>query len=264
MIDCIPSIPTLIARNLCKDYGAQSAVREISFEINEGEVLGVVGPNGAGKSTIVRIITGLLEPDRGQVLFRGEPIAAQYDRFRQSLGYVPEQADVYGFLTGWEYLELVCGLRGMDRRVFRRRSLALFDAFRLGDARHRPMGGYSKGMRQRIALMTALIHNPVFMVLDEPFSGLDVTSALVLHRVIRVLAARGKAILFSSPSLEHLEQVSSRLLLLRSGSVVASGSLEEITRLQGGATLTENFQVLTESADPNQTADEIAAIITET
>lgn len=256
------AVPICSAHSLHKTYGVKKAVEDVSFEIREGQVLGVLGPNGAGKSTVVRMITGLLEPTRGQVLFRGAPIAEQYEAFRKAMGYVPEQADVYGFLSGWEYLELICSLRGLDRRIFRRRGLALFEAFRLTDARNQTMCGYSKGMRQRVALMSALIHNPAFLVLDEPFSGLDVTSGLILRKLIRILAERGRAIFFSSPSLEHLEQVSTSFLLLRSGSVAASGSLEEIGSLNGGTTLAENFQFLAESVDPDQVAAHIADVTT--
>ncbi|HZO57858.1 MAG TPA: ABC transporter ATP-binding protein [Bryobacteraceae bacterium] len=243
-------VPVLSAQRLGKEYGARTAVRDVSFDIHAGQVLGVLGPNGAGKSTIVRIITGLLDPSRGGVLFRGVPVAEQFEPFRQSLGYVPEQADVYGFLTGWEYVEMICTLRGLDRRDYRQRALTLFDNFQLAEARNQPMGAYSKGMRQRVVLIAALIHNPAFLVLDEPFSGLDVTSILVFRRLIELLAARGKAIFFSSPSLEHLEQVSTHLLVLRSGSVVASGTKDEVRMKHGGASLTENFQQL---ADPSDT-----------
>ena len=255
-------LPVLSVRSLSKSYGAKHAVRDVSFEIRRGEVLGVLGPNGAGKSSIVRMITGLLEPTRGSILYRGVPIGSEPETFRGALGYVPEQAEVYGFLSGWEYLELVCSLRGMDRRSFRRRGLELFAAFQLADARNDKMAGYSKGMRQRVALLSALIHNPDFLVLDEPFSGLDITSSLVVRELICILAARGKAVFFSSPSLEHLEQISTRFLLLRGGSVVASGSSEEIGLDHGGATLAESFQVLSESVDPNVVAARVADLMT--
>lgn len=253
------TVPTCDVRGLSKNYGAGSVVRDVTFSIHAGEVLGVLGPNGAGKSTIVRMITGLIEPTCGQVLFQGTPIAEQYETFRQGLGYVPEQADVYGFLSGWEFLELICSLRGLDRRTFRRRGLALFAAFGLADARNQTMSGYSKGMRQRVALMAALVHNPAFLVLDEPFSGLDITSGLILRELIVILAQRGKAIFFSSPSLEHLEQVCTRFLILRSGSAVALGSIGE---LDPGTTLANSFQAHAELVDPARTAIDIADITT--
>lgn len=254
------SPPLLSVRNLRKTYGPRTAVHDVSFDIRPGQILGVVGPNGSGKSTIVKIVTGLIEPSGGAVHFGGAPVAEQFESFRQSLGYVPEQADLYGFLTGWEYVEMVAGLRGIPRRKFRLRALALFEALQLSDARDRSIRGYSKGMRQRIAIIAALLHNPSFLVLDEPFSGLDVTSGLVLRRVIQLLAQKGKTIFFSSPSLDHLEQVSTELLVLRSGRVVAAGPSEEVRRGFGGLNLEKGFLALAGPAG----IEGLAAAIVET
>lgn len=255
-----PGEPVLRAERLGKAYGAKVAVRDVSFDIRAGMVLGVVGPNGAGKSTIVRMITGLTDPSHGRVLFHGAPISDKFEPFRQSLGYVPEQADVYGFLTGWQYVEMVCAMRGIGPRSFRPRALTLFESFRLSEARNQLMGGYSKGMRQRVVLIAALIHNPAFLVLDEPFSGLDTTSGLVLRRLIQLLAQLGKAIFFSSPSLEHLEQVSTDLLVLRSGAVIAAGSAEEVRNRSGGVSVLENLQQMADPVDTEKTARAIAEV----
>lgn len=222
-----PPPPILHATHLSKTYGGVAALQDVSFAILPGQVLGVIGPNGAGKSTLVKIVTGLVEPSQGTVLFAGRPMREQFAVFRQALGYVPEQADLYPFLTGNEYIDLVVTLRELDRHVLRRRIPLLFDAFQLSNARQQRIGAYSKGMRQRLALIAALLHNPSFLVLDEPFSGLDVANGLVLRTLIRLLAERGKAIFFSSPSLEHLEQVSTHLLVLRSGRVIAAGPAGE-------------------------------------
>ncbi|MBL8209818.1 MAG: ABC transporter ATP-binding protein [Bryobacterales bacterium] len=222
-----PPSPILHATHLSKSYGGVAALHDVSFAILPGQVLGVIGPNGAGKSTLVKIVTGLVEPSQGSVMFAGKPMRDQFAAFRQSLGYVPEQADLYPFLTGNEYIDLVVTLRDLDRSILRRRVPAMFEAFQLSGARQQRIGAYSKGMRQRLALIAALLHNPSFLVLDEPFSGLDVANGLVLRMLIGLLAERGKAIFFSSPSLEHLEQVSTHLLVLRSGRVIASGPAGE-------------------------------------
>src|SRR5262249_22295378 len=166
--------PVLEARGLVKRYSAVTAVRDIQFGIREGEVLGVLGPNGAGKSTSVKMITGLIEPSRGMVLFRGEPVRDDVAGFKARLGYVPEAPDLYGFLTGWEYLDMVATLRGIGRRQFREKASAMLQALTLYGSRDVLIGSYSKGMRQRIVLISALIHDPELLVLDEPFSGLDV------------------------------------------------------------------------------------------
>jgi ABC-2 type transport system ATP-binding protein len=251
--------PVLEARGLGKRYGAVTAVHDISFRIQAGEILGVLGPNGAGKSTIVKMVTGLVDPSRGAVWFRGEPVAADLHRFKQSLGYVPEQPDLYGFLTGWEYLELVATLRGLDRRRFRERASAMLHGFTLYASRDSLINSYSKGMRQRIVVIAALMHDPELLVVDEPFSGLDVTSALVLRRVIARLAENGKAVFFSSPVLEQADRLCTHLTILNRGTVVASGSMEEMRAGFGGRGLEEGFMQLTEQVDADRIAQDIVS-----
>jgi ABC-2 type transport system ATP-binding protein len=250
--------PVLEARALTKRYGGFRAVREVSFSIRPGELLGVVGPNGAGKSTIVRMLTGLAEPTSGSVLFRGEPISRDLEAYKRSLGYVPETPDLYGFLTGWEYLEMVATLRGLERHRFRRKAEAMLDGLTLFPHRHNLIAGYSKGMRQRIVVISALLDDPALLILDEPFSGLDVTSALVLRRLIGMLARAGKAILFSSPVLEQVDQLCSHLLLLRHGATVASGTMEEMRAGSAGRagelSLETRVMQLTEQVDAGEVA----------
>jgi len=256
------SPPLLEARDLAKRYGAITAVREISFSIRAGEILGVLGPNGAGKSTIVKMITGMVEPTRGAILFHGERIAgSRLSAFKHRLGYVPEQPDLYGFLTGWEYLDLVATLRGLERRRFREKAAAMLEALTLYPHRDSPIASYSKGMRQRIVLISALMHDPELLVLDEPFSGLDVTSALVVRRVVSMLAARGKAVFFSSPVLEQVEKLCSHLLLLKTGSAVASGTLEEVRDGFEGLGLEAGFMQLTEQMDADRMAQQILSAV---
>jgi ABC-2 type transport system ATP-binding protein len=256
------SPPILEARDLAKRYGAVTAVRDIGFSIRAGQILGVLGPNGAGKSTIVKMVTGLLEPTRGAVLFHGERISgSQMSGFKRRLGYVPEQPDLYGFLTGWEYLDLVATLRGLERRRFAEKAAAMLEGFTLYPHRDTPIASYSKGMRQRIVLIAALIHDPELLVLDEPFSGLDVSSALVVRRVVAMLAARGKAIFFSSPVLEQVEKLCSHLLVLKKGSVVASGPIEEVSAGFAGLGLEAGFMQITEQVDADRLARNILTAV---
>jgi ABC-2 type transport system ATP-binding protein len=256
------SPPLLEARDLAKRYGAITAVREISFSIRAGEILGVLGPNGAGKSTIVKMITGMVEPTRGAILFHGERIAGgELSAFKHRMGYVPEQPDLYGFLTGWEYLDLLATLRGLDRRRFREKAAAVLEALTLYPHRDSPIASYSKGMRQRIVLISALMHDPELLVLDEPFSGLDVTSALVVRRVVAMLAAQGKAVFFSSPVLEQVEKLCSHLVLLKTGSVVASGTIEEVRDGFDGLGLEAGFMQLTEQMDADRMAQQILSAV---
>jgi ABC-2 type transport system ATP-binding protein len=253
--------PVLEGRELSKRYGAVQAVRDIGFSIRGGEILGVLGPNGSGKSTIVKMVTGLLEPTRGQVWFEGRRIDQEMSAYKRSLGYVPEQPDLYGFLTGWEYLDLVATVRGLERRRFREKASAMLEGFTLTGAQDSPIHSYSKGMRQRIVLISAMMHDPDLLVLDEPFSGLDVTSALVLRHVIERLAGEGKALLFSSPVLEQVDKVCTHLLVLKRGSVVPSGSMEEMRAGFAGLSLEAGFMQLTEQVDAERIAGEIVAAV---
>jgi ABC-2 type transport system ATP-binding protein len=253
--------PVLEARSLTKRYGGFPAVLDVSFSIGSGQVLGVLGPNGAGKSTVVKMVTGLVDPSRGAVLFQGEPIGQNLSRFKRSLGYVPEQPDLYGFLTGWEYLDLVATLRGVPPRQFREKAEALLEGFALYPHRDTPIHSYSKGMRQRIVIIAATLHDPELLVLDEPFSGLDVTSALVLRSVIELLAGQGKAILFSSPVLEQVDHLCTDLVLLKNGSVAAAAPIGEMHAGFSGLGLEAGFMQLTEQGDANRIAQEIVAAV---
>jgi ABC-2 type transport system ATP-binding protein len=253
--------PILEARELAKRYSAVTAVRDISFAIRPGEILGLLGPNGSGKSTIVKMVTGLIEPTRGWVLFRGERITSGMSRFKHALGYVPEQPELYGFLTGWEYLNLVATLRGLNRRRFREKAAAMLQGLTLYGSRDAPIGSYSKGMRQRIVLISAMMHDPDLLVLDEPFSGLDVTSALVLRHVIAKLAGDGKAILFSSPVMEQVDRLCSHLVVLKTGGVVAAGTMAEMHTGFAGLGLEAGFMQLTEQVDADRIAQDIVSAV---
>lgn len=253
--------PVIEACDLTKRYSASIVVHGVSFALHAGQVLGVLGPNGAGKSTIVKMLTGMVDPTTGMVRFRGRPIAEDLTGYKSRFGYVPEQPDLYGFLTGWECLELVATLRGLNPRRFREKAAAMLEGLSLFPHRHSLTAGYSKGMRQRIVVIAALLHDPDLLILDEPFSGLDVTSALVLRRVFTLLAENGKALLFSSPVLEQVDQLCTHLLLLKQGLVVASGSITEMRAGFAGLSLEDGFMQLTEQSDARRIAQDIYAAV---
>ncbi|HEX7288050.1 MAG TPA: ABC transporter ATP-binding protein [Candidatus Angelobacter sp.] len=251
----------LEARDLTKCYAGLPAVNHVSFTIRPGEVLGYLGPNGSGKSTTVKMITGLLEPTRGEVLFRGASIKRDLTAYKRVLGYVPEEALLYPYLTGWEYLELVATLRGMDRLLFWRRAEALLELFLLRPHRHATIASYSKGMRQRVLLIAAIMHDPEVLIFDEPLSGLDVTSALVFRKLVKSLACQGKLIFYCSHVLEVVEKLCSHLLVLNKGNLVAHGSVGEVREMSGLATLEETFSQLVEEHDAEQTAKNIMEVM---
>jgi len=251
----------LEAQGLTKYYGSVLAVQNIDFSLEPGQVLGYLGPNGSGKSTTVKMLVGLLEPTGGQVLFCGKNIQNDLVGYRRHLGYVPEEANLYPYLTGYEYLELVGTLRGMSAERMKIKIDSCLELFSLFPHRHLSIGSYSKGMRQRILLISALMDNPDVLILDEPLSGLDVTSALIFKNLIQVLCARGKTIFYCSHILEVVEKVCTRLLILRKGQVIASGATEEVRQRIGEASLEHIFLHLVEDRDVAQIANNIVDVV---
>ncbi len=236
-------------RHVTKRYSGIAAVKDVSFIARAGEVTGYLGPNGSGKSTTLKMITGLIEPTEGEILFHGEPVERNRIAYRQRLGYVPEEPQLYPHLTGAEYLEMVGELRGMAEAKLASKIEGLLRLLSLYDDRHVPISSYSKGMRQKVLLAAALLHNPDLILLDEPFSGLDVNSALVLRELIHELAGRGKVVLFSSHELETVERVCSHIVILHKGRVVANDSIEQLRALMSLPTLEGIFSQLAVEQD---------------
>lgn len=252
----------LEARSLTKCYySAVPAVRDLTFSLGEGEVLGFLGPNGSGKSTTVKMLTGLLEPTQGYVLSGGARISRDLVRYRERLGYVPEEADLYPFLSGWEYLELVGTLRGLPRRSLEKKIDSMLELFSLTPHRHSSIGSYSKGMRQRILLIAALLHDPSLLILDEPLSGLDVTSAMVVKNLVKTLGEQGKAILYCSHVLEVVEKICSTVIVLRKGKTIAYGPPAELMKAAGQGSLEHAFAHIVEGGDTVQIAHDIAEVM---
>jgi len=246
-------------RNLTKRYRRIPAVEDVSFAIRPGEVLGYLGPNGAGKSTTVKMITGLIEPTSGEILFHGRNVAEDWAAFQRRIGYVPEEPHLYPQLTGREYLQLVGRLRGLPRRVLEARMDEMLQLFSLWEDRHSPLSSYSKGMRQKILLSAALLHNPEFLILDEPFSGLDVNTALTLRALVKALADEGRMILYSSHELEVVEKVCSSVMILRKGRIVAWDAVERLRDLMNQPSLEGVFAQLTDQEDPGRIVGGILA-----
>jgi predicted permease len=244
-------------RSLTKYYDHTPAVRDVSFTIQPGEILGYLGANGAGKSTTVKMLTGLIEPSQGQILLDGRSVRNDIPGYLKRIGYVPEEAHVYPHLSGWEYLQLMGRLRGIERHTLEPKIDEFIRLFSLWDARHDPLSSYSKGMRQKILLSSALLHNPDILILDEPFSGLDVTSAMVLRRLIRGMAQQGKMILYSSHVLEVVEKVCSKVLILKKGEVVAYDSIDRLRDLMCQPSLEGVFAQLAETEDSDSVAQKI-------
>jgi ABC-2 type transport system ATP-binding protein len=248
-------------RNVTKLYSGIPAVKDVSFIARAGEVTGYLGPNGSGKSTTLKMITGLIEPSAGEILFNGESIQRHRIAHRQRLGYVPEEPHVYPHLTGFEYLEMIGQLRSLPEHTLTAKIDGFLRLFSLYADRYVPISSYSKGMRQKVLLAAALLHNPEIILLDEPFSGLDVNSALILRNLIGKLAARGKVVLFSSHELETVERVSSHIVILHKGQVVANDSIEQLRSLMSLPTLESIFTELAIEQDTEGLSRQILEII---
>lgn len=212
-------------RHLTKRFNGIPAVYDVNFSLAPGETIGYIGPNGAGKSTTVKMLIGLVQPSEGQILYNARSIREDLLGFQRILGYVPEEPNLYSFLSGREYLQLCGRLRGIARKVLEHKISELLHLFSLWDDRECQLCSYSKGMRQKILLSAALMHNPDILILDEPLSGLDVNTMLAVRDLLQRLTALGKTILYSSHELDVMEKVCSRVLILRKGTVVADGAI---------------------------------------
>src|SRR5918994_776131 len=251
-------MPELRARALSKHFSGITAVRSVEFTLRPGEVVGYLCPNGSGKTTTARMLAGLLEPSSGRVEYDGRDIRDDLVGFRRRLGYIPEEPYLYPFLSGREYLQLVGRLRELPETLLAVKIAGFLDLFGLSVAADQAIASYSKGMRQKIVISAALMHDPSVVLFDEPETGLDVTSTLMLRHLVRMLAARGKAILYSSHILEVVERVCDKVIVLHKGDVVANDSIERLRTLMSSTSLESVFSQLVIREDPEKMATDLA------
>jgi ABC-2 type transport system ATP-binding protein len=250
----------LEVRDVTKRYGGLAAVNHVSFAVGPGEVLGYLGPNGSGKSTTVKMLVGLMAPTHGQILLDGADIQDDLVAYKAQVGYVPEEAHVYTYLTGAEFLRLVGRLRGLAEARLESKIGRFLRLFGLDADYHAPLTSFSKGMRQKILLSAALIHDPRIVVLDEPVSGLDVSAALVMRAVVKALAAEQRIVFYSSHELETIEKISTRVIILRAGRVVADDSAAHLRELMQLPSLEDVFAQLA----VRENLDDLANALVET
>ena len=224
-------------------YGADQVLHGISFGIKKGEVVGLLGPNGAGKSTTIKILTGILPLGGGSVRIAGHSMPSEAVEVKQRVGYVPESAALFESLTGREFLELMGRLQEVPEESLQLRIDRFLEQFDLGG--YERLDEYSKGMRQKVLLSAALLHNPDIVMLDEPLSGLDVNAGLMVRDLIAALAADGKAILYSSHVLDVVERVCDRVLIIHDGRLIADGSPESLKTSTQSGSLEDVFRKLT-------------------
>jgi ABC-2 type transport system ATP-binding protein len=251
----------LEVQHLFRSFRTIPAVVDVSFKVAAGEIVGFLGPNGAGKSTTVKMITGMLRPDDGKVLFDGRNIRDDMEGYRAVLGYVPEEAHLYTYLSGLEYLQLIGRLRGMDEALIEKKATELLMLLNLQSWQYSPISSYSKGMRQRVLIAAALLHDPRALIFDEPLSGLDVVSSRLFKDLLELLAAQGKAVLYISHVLETVEQVCDRVIVIAKGRVLADAAPSELKALKGLPSLESVFAQLVEQQDTRVIAERIVEVM---
>jgi ABC-2 type transport system ATP-binding protein len=251
----------LVLEHLYRSYRSIPAIQDVTFSVAPGEIVGFLGPNGAGKSTTVKIVTGMLRPDDGHVFFEGRDIFDDMTAFRASIGYVPEEAHLYTYLSGLEYLQLVGRLRGLGEALIEAKATAMLRLLQLESWQHSPISSYSKGMRQRVLIAAALLHDPKLLIFDEPLSGLDVVSGRLFKDLLELLAAQGKAVLYISHVLETVEQVCNRVVVIAKGRIVADTPPADLKKLMSLPSLESAFAQLVKQPETRTTAREIVEVM---
>ncbi|WP_130806339.1 ABC transporter ATP-binding protein [Senegalia massiliensis] len=248
-------------RNLNKYYGTNRVLKDINLDIKKGEIIGYIGANGAGKSTTVKIMLGLVEEYSGNVEIFGENIVENPVDYKKRIGYVPETADMYENLTAREYLTFIGSLYGMAYSEADKKAQKLMDLFSIKDVYDGRINSFSKGMKQKVLIISSIINDPDILFLDEPLSGIDANSVLVFKEVLKELAKKGKTIFYSSHIMEVVEKLSDRIILLNDGEIVADGNMETLnTELKEGS-LEQIFNKLTGFNEHENIAKEIVDTI---
>src|ERR1051325_9937705 len=226
-------------RNLRKVYGNKAAVDGLNLEVPRGCFFGFLGPNGAGKSTTIRMLTGLVPPNSGEIELLGMKMPEQEIEIKKRIGLVPDESLLFDRLTGAEFLEFVGRMYGLARAVARERAGELMALFELADNRRKLIAEYSKGMRKRVAMAASLIHHPELFLMDEPFEGVDAVGARLMKDILQGLVRRGATIFLTSHVLEVVERLCDRIAIINEGRIVTSGTLEELRA--GGESLEDAF-----------------------
>jgi ABC-2 type transport system ATP-binding protein len=234
---------------LWREYGGRVALHPLTIRVEPGEILGFLGPNGAGKSTTVKILAGLIKPSGGRARIAGIDVVAHPIDVKRRIGYVPETAALYESLTAREFLEVIAALHHQPKERARTRIDELLDRLGLASARDQRLSEFSKGMKQKVVIASALMHQPDVLFLDEPLTGLDAAAAMVVKELVRTLASQGRCIFFCSHVLEVVERICSRIVIINGGRTVADGTPAQISASTGATSLEEAFIRLTGARD---------------
>lgn len=223
--------PMLEIKNFTKSYGGEKkAADNINITINSGDICGFIGHNGAGKSTTIRAAVGVLDFTEGEILIDGHSVKKEPVKCKQITAYIPDNPDIYENLTGIEYLNFISDVFGIKGKLREERIRKYADIFGITDSLGDLIRSYSHGMRQKIAIISALIHEPKLLVLDEPFVGLDPKATFTLKEIMRDMCSKGSAVFFSTHVLDVAEKLCNRVVIIKEGRIIASGTMEELTR----------------------------------
>jgi len=240
----------IVLTDLCKDYGATPALRGVTLEVPRGSIFGYVGRNGAGKTTTLKILTGLLVPTRGEAFVLGHDVRTDALAIKAAVGYVPESGAVFDKFSPVEYLTLIGRLHRLSDATIASRVDAWLKRFSLDGQRDLPLGELSKGMKQKVCWISALLHDPEVLILDEPLSGLDVEAVALTRAVMTELAQAGKTVLYSSHLMDVVSRLCTHVAILHAGRIVASGTIEQVLATCGAASLEQALLALVEGSGP--------------
>jgi ABC-2 type transport system ATP-binding protein len=249
--------PVIEISNLHKSYTNNRVLKGINLNVYPGQIIGYIGPNGAGKSTTVKIICGLLSNFEGEVKVKGISVKENPLAVKKMIGYVPELAELYEVLTPFEFLSFMADLYEIPRQQAEERFTKMLTAFGLSNNLHQRMETFSKGMRQKVLIVSGLLHNPEVIILDEPLSGLDANSVIIVKDLLSKLAASGKTIFYSSHMMDVVEKISHRIILINQGVIAADGTIEELRAQKGNHSLEKIFAALTSQGEPTDFANDI-------
>jgi ABC-2 type transport system ATP-binding protein len=250
-------------KDLEKHYGMKNVLKGINLTVYRGQIIGYIGPNGAGKSTTIKILLGLEGDYNGKVEIFGEEVTEKNIDYKRKIGYIPEIAELYDNLTAMKYLTFVGELYGMNFQAADEKAQRLMKVFGLEEVYHSRIASYSKGMRQKVLIISSLLHNPDLLFLDEPLSGLDANSVMVFKEILAILAAQGKTIFYSSHIMDVVEKISNRIILINDGKIVADGSFNELKEQNKEGTLEQIFNQLTGFDQYKGMAEEFVSIVQE-
>lgn len=248
-------------KGITKKYNVFPAVDNVSFRIEPGEILGYLGPNGAGKTTTIKMLTGLLEPTVGDIFFQGKKIKNNMVEYKKKIGYVPEEPDIYPHLSAYDYLLMVGRLRQIPEKALKAKIEQFMELFKLSLDMQSSISSYSKGMVQKVLLSAALLHDPDILLLDEPLSGLDVETSMIIKDLVKQLSKEGKIIFYCSHILEVVEKVCSRVIIIHKGKILTDDSVENMRHLMKVPSLEEIFSQLVIQEDTEKISKEIVQIM---